>query len=54
MYSLTTSGVDCLAARMITHLGSNLAAIHVSHINKLIDINPDLFTFNLFFVLLQE
>lgn len=48
------SGVDCLAANIITHLGSSLAAMHVSHIKRLIDINPDLFTLSLFLVLLQE
>jgi hypothetical protein len=38
---------------MITHLGSNLEVIHVSHINKLIGKSEDLLTSNLFLVLAQ-
>lgn len=52
--SLTDSGPSCLPERMTTHLGSNLADTHVSHINRLIGSNEDFFTESLFLLLLQQ
>jgi hypothetical protein len=38
----------------MTHLGSNLAVMHVSHRNRLIGSNEDFFTESLFLLLLQQ